>query len=237
MQRHVSQDAVITVHEPYRRALIRRGVPAERVTVIMNTVDEARLPPPVPPEPDVFRIVYHGTITPSYGVDLLVQAAAVAAREQPRLRLELYGEGDALPAVLKLGESLGLGSRLVADGRYRSHAEVLRSIAGASAGVVPNRPIALNQFALSSKLFEYVALGIPAVVADLPTLKEHFSDDEVRFFPAGATDGLAAALADVVGNPAAAARRAEHARRRYEKYRWPAQARRYLALLEELVAA
>ena len=91
------------------------------------------------------------------------------------------------------------------------HREVLERVAGASVGVVPNRPIPLNRFALSSKLFEYVALGIPAVVSDLPTLREHFSPQEVCFFRPGDATALAEALLAVARDPQAAATRARAA--------------------------
>jgi glycosyltransferase involved in cell wall biosynthesis len=229
-------DAVVTVHEPYRAELARRGVPADRLTVVMNSLDESHLPPPASPDRTSFRVVYHGTITPPYGVDLLCHAAAEVAREVPSLRLELYGEGDALPAVRALAEEHGFADRLHASGRSLPHREVLERVAGTSVGVVPNRPTRLGRFALSSKLFEYVALGIPVVAADLPTLRAHFSADEVRFFRAGDPLALAQALADVAADPVAARKRAEAARRRYESYRWRGNASRYVELLDTLVS-
>jgi glycosyltransferase involved in cell wall biosynthesis len=232
-------DAVVTVHEPYRTELERGGVQARKLTVLMNSVDESRLPPPGghAPAADGFRVVYHGTITPPYGVDLLVRAAARAVPHVDGLRLELYGEGDELPGVRELAAGLGLGERLSTSDRYLPHRQVLERIAGASAGVVPNRPTRLNRFALSSKLFEYVALGIPVAVADLPTLRAHFSDDEVRFFRAGDSEALADALVELAAEPVQAAERARRARERYEEYRWAGQSRRYLDLLDSLVAA
>src|SRR5262245_21962776 len=70
-------DAVVTVHEPYRRELVRRGTPARKLTVLMNSVEESQLPPAgsAPAGSNGFRVVYHGTITPPYGVDLVVRAA------------------------------------------------------------------------------------------------------------------------------------------------------------------
>src|SRR5436190_4307265 len=68
-------DRVVTVHEPYRRALIARGIPASKISIVMNTVDEGLLPTPSDePRGGGFRVVYHGTVTPHYGVDLLVEA-------------------------------------------------------------------------------------------------------------------------------------------------------------------
>ena len=118
------------------------------------------------------------------------------------------------------------GSRSASDftDRYLPHAEVLERVRSANVGVIPNLPTQLNRFALSSKLFEYVALGVPVVSADLPTIREHFADDEVRFFRAGDGDALAEALLDVASDVAAARARAERALQRYEAYRWPRNA-------------
>jgi glycosyltransferase involved in cell wall biosynthesis len=227
-------DAVITVHEPYRRELVARGVPPAKIQVVMNSVDERLLPPDIGSESDGFSVVYHGTITPPYGVELLVAAAASIVETVPRLRVEIYGEGDAVRSVVDLGQKLGLGPRLRLIDRHLPQKEVLARVQGASVGVVPNLPTRLNRFALSSKLFEYIALGIPAVVADLPTIREHFSSDEVLFFRAGDSSALANAIRQVASDPEAAKRRAAAARRRYEAYRWPAQAERYKTLLHSL---
>lgn len=232
-----SASAVVTVHEPYRAELGRRGVPERKIVVVLNSVDESRLPAGLAgSEKDPFRIVYHGTITPHYGVDLLVRAAARTRERADNLRLELYGDGDQLQAVRQLAAELGLADRLITTDGYLPHGEVLAHVAGANVGVIPNRPTRHHRLALSSKLFEYVALGVPVAVADLPTHRFHFSDDEVRFFRAGDDMALAEALAEIAADPDAARRRAENARRRYETYRWPNQARRYVALLDRLAA-
>jgi glycosyltransferase involved in cell wall biosynthesis len=228
-------DAVVTVHDPYRRELVRYGVPASKINVIMNSVDESLLPAATsgPREPDAFRVVYHGTVTPHYGVDLIVRAAASIRDRLPQLRVEIYGEGDAVEPLRSLAAELGVADIVDVDGRALEHAEVLERVAGAAVGIVPNRPTPLNRFALSSKLFEYVALGIPAVVADLPTLRAHFSDEEVAFFAPGDAASLAEALLSVATSSRATGLR-ERASARYEDYRWPRQARRYVDLLERL---
>jgi glycosyltransferase involved in cell wall biosynthesis len=228
-------DAVLTVHEPYRQELIARGANADKVTVVLNTLDERVLPDDaVDPAADGFRIVYHGTITPHYGVQLLVEAGAALLESLPDLRLELYGEGDALAGIIESGRTLGLEDQLTSI-PHLPQREVLRAVRGASVGVVPNLPTTLNRFALSTKLFEYVALGIPVVCADLPTIQSYFSPDEVMFFRAGDSGALAKAIEAVASDPAAAAARAVAARRRYEQYTWSVNERRYVELLERLI--
>jgi glycosyltransferase involved in cell wall biosynthesis len=156
-------DAVITVHEPYRQELVARGVPAGKTSVVMNSFDEG-LRPANNGRPQMrsdFRIVYHGTVTPSYGVDLIVEAAALLLGELPQLEVAIYGEGDSLEEVRVRGEQLGITGHLYISGRYLPQTEVLEHVSVADVGVIPNIANRLNRFALSSKLFEYVALGIP----------------------------------------------------------------------------
>jgi glycosyltransferase involved in cell wall biosynthesis len=228
-------DAVITVHEPYKAELVRRGVKPENVAVVMNTVDDTLLPRDPPKTDDAFRVVYHGTVSPHYGVELLVEALATVALHDAGARVEIYGDGDAVDDVRALAASLGLSDRVLLTGERLEQRDVLARVAGASVGVVPNRPTRLNRFALSSKLFEYVVLGIPAVSADLPTMREHFSGDEVRYFDAGDAGSLADALLDVARHPDEAAARAAAARRRYDDtYSWAVNSERYVATLERL---
>ena len=82
-------------------------------------------------------------------------------------------------------------------------------------------------------MFEYVALGIPVVSADLPTIVEHFSEEEVLFFRAGDAKSLTSALRTIARDPAAARTRASAALRRYtESYSWSTNAQRYASALE-----
>lgn len=225
-------DEVLTVHDPYRQELVARGAPAAKVTVVMNSLDEELLPAPSTDRPgEEFRIVYHGTVTSWYGVELVVEALAAIGQSVPDAQLEVYGEGDAMPRVCALAEALGVSERLIAPGRYFPQTEVLSLVQGARVGVIPNLPTRLNRFALSSKLFEYVALGIPVISADLPTIRAHFDDKEIRYFRAGDAGSLADALVDVATDPDAAAARAFAARARYEEYRWSGNAARYVAVL------
>ena len=154
-------------------------------------------------------------------------------QENPNLTLEIYGEGDSLGVIGARAQELGLDGNLKLSGRYLPQVDVLEQVQSAHVGVIPNLASRLNRFALSSKMLEYVALGVPVVTADLPTIREHFSEDEVLFFPAGDARALANTLREVASDPEAAKVRAAAALRKYrECYGWSANAARYASVLE-----
>lgn len=231
-------DVVVTVHEPYREELARRGVDSDRILVVLNSLDGTCLPEALPPPArEPFRITYHGTVTAHYGLAVVLEAFALLPERLSAARLQIVGAGDAVPELTARAEALGISDRIELRGVALSHTEVLNRIAGASVGVIPNLPSRLNRFALSTKLFEYVVLGIPAVVSDLPTLRRHFSPEEVVFFRAGDPEALADALTCVADDYETAVGRAAAARDRYRKsYAWEGQSANYIRMLELLAA-
>jgi glycosyltransferase involved in cell wall biosynthesis len=231
-------DVVVTVHEPYREELARRSAASDRILVVLNSLDETRLPEELPsPKRNPFRIAYHGTVTPHYGLGVVLEAFALLPERLSTARLQIVGGGDAVPELAARAKTLGVFHRVDLTGEAVPHTEALSRIAGATVGVIPNLPTRLNRFALSTKLFEYVVLGIPVVVGDLPTLRRHFSASEVEFFRAGDPGGLADALVRVADDYDVALAKATAARDRYrESYDWEHQARRYTSMLELLAA-
>jgi glycosyltransferase involved in cell wall biosynthesis len=232
---------VITVHEPYADELVRHGVDPRKVTVVMNSPDNRLFDGLVNGGPrgtrSAFTVAYHGTITSWYGLLLLMRALSMLPGDRQWWRALVLGEGDALDEAMALAEELGVAQRIEFSGRYLPIRDTLARIMTADCGVVPNLSLGLNRFALSSKLLEYVALGVPAVVARLETLALHFNDDEVTFFEPGDAQSLASAIQWVAQYPDEARAKAERARVRLEDYSWPIQSRRYLDLLDGVRAA
>jgi glycosyltransferase involved in cell wall biosynthesis len=217
-------DQVVTVHEPYRRELVANGVAPGKVAIVMNSPDEADIEQIKRRKSSVaskgFTVAYHGTVTHWYGVDLLIRALGRLTGQIPGLNAVILGEGDALDDAERLANEYGIKETIEFSRRYVAHIDALSRVASANCGVIPNRRSQLNRFALSSKLLEYVALGVPVVVSRLETLSAHFSPDEVTFFEPDDDLALAEAIRWVAEHPAEAEEKARCARRRAEGYSW-----------------
>ena len=114
-------------------------------------------------------------------------------------------------------------------------AEVDRAHGDATVAVFPYRPDdAPDQ---SGSLLRALGAGVPAVVYDVGGLAEPVTRFGAgRVVPAGDVDGLAAAVRELLDDPAALEAAREGARRAREELTWDASARAHLAVYEELVA-
>lgn len=231
-------DGLITVHEPLRELAISRGVPADRISVVMNSADErlfdrSRHPRRAFRADGVLRLVHHSNLQPIYGLDVAVEAMA---RLDPGLNahLDVYGDGPFRAEVEAGIERHGVADRVTLHGRVPLD-DLPAVLAAADLAVVPTRPEPYLGYSLSTKLLESVAMGVPVVSSDLYTIRLHFDASAIRYVPGGDAIALASAIASLAADPAAAARQAEEADRQAEPYAWAIQRSRYLAVVDALL--
>ena len=226
-------DHVMTVHRPYAEEITRRTRGRVAPVVVMNSADDALFPrrQEVPSGSCLF--FYHGSLFERYGVLDLVRAFVATRRQVSGARLWLAGDGDCRGDLLREAQRQGLGQDAwISDGMLPAE-EISSLLLQAHVGVVPNQPNELNKYALSTKLFEYVATGVPVVCSGLPTLRAHFAEDELLFYEPGSVDDLADKLVWAAQHPEEMCGRAERASAHYDaEYSWPRQKAVFLQLLE-----
>jgi glycosyltransferase involved in cell wall biosynthesis len=232
-------DRLITVHEPLRELSLRRGVAPERISVVMNTADEGIFDPSRYPRrafmaDGELRLIHHSNLQRIYGMDVAVEAVAQLA-ELP-LRLDVYGDGPHRAAIQAAIERTGTGDRVHLHGRVAIE-ELPRLIADADVGIVPSLDEPYLKYSLSTKLLEYVAMGIPVIASDLATFRAHFTDDALLYVRGGDPVDLARAIRAVVADPDAAAARAHDALRQAQRYQWADQRQAYLAVVEQMLGS
>jgi glycosyltransferase involved in cell wall biosynthesis len=70
----------------------------------------------------------------------------------------------------------------------------------ADLGVVPKRADSFGNEAYSTKIMEFMSLGVPVVVSGTKIDRFYFNDSLVRFFESGNPDALADAIVEVFQN-------------------------------------
>jgi glycosyltransferase involved in cell wall biosynthesis len=231
-------DELITVHEPLRALSVERGVAPERIEVVMNGADASIFDPARHPRrpfmaDGTLRIIHHSNLQRIYGLDRAVEALA-ALRDEIPLHLDVYGDGPWRPEIERAIEESGVADLVTLHGRVPID-DLPGLIAAHDVGIVPSIHEPYLEYSLSTKLLEYVAMGVPVIASDLATNRAHFGDDAILFMRGGDPASLADAIRRTVADPAAAAARSTEASRQGAAYAWSAQRDRYLALVKRLI--
>ncbi|HEX5822883.1 MAG TPA: glycosyltransferase [Candidatus Limnocylindrales bacterium] len=234
--------AAITVNDALAARLVGLGVRAGKITVILNSPSLVRFDPTAQP-PRAFmadgtlRLVYAGALTPTYELDVAVDAVARLCTLRPDLAvaLDVYGRGDSEPALRERAAHLGIADRVTLHGRIPIEA-VPAAIAAADIGLAPTRRDPFTDFSLSTKILEYGAMGKPVVASRLPLVERTFPSGSVTTYDPGDVDGLAAAILGIVDDPAARDTAVARTRARIGELSWDHEAERFGELIDRLAA-
>ncbi len=232
-------DHVITVTEPWRQALIKRGLPAEKCSVVMNLADSAIFHPSSresAPSKDSsgFRLFYHGYMPERYGLDLVLRAMDRLRAQIPGLHLTLVGGGEHLQALKHLATELNLDGGQVEFLPTVPADQLPSLIASADLGVVPYRNDVFTDSLLPTKLMEYAIMGLPSIVARTSTISLYFDESMVQFFEPNDLDDLVRCIFDLYSDRERREQLAEGIRGFHHRYNWAAASAEYAASVERL---
>jgi glycosyltransferase involved in cell wall biosynthesis len=220
-----------------RDHVVANGVPPERVRVTPNAVEPEHF------DPERFTgarvrerlglegtvvVGFAGSFTKWHGVEFLTRAFAAVAREFPEARLLLVGEGPRRPVAAELAAELGIADRVVFTGKV-PHAEMPEHMAAMDQGVMPSS----NLFGSPMKVFEYMAMGRPAVAPRYGPLEEAIDDGKTGLlFPPEDEAALTACLRSLLADAAYREELGRAGRRKVlEKHLWVHNAQAVLGLV------
>ncbi len=231
-------DHVITVTKPCWQALIQRGVPESKCSMVMNVADEKIFYP----RPHAngtssgsrkFGLIYHGTLVKRNGLDLAIQAVDRVRAEIPGVHLTLIGRGKFLPEMKRMVEELGISDYVTFED-LRLAEELPDMISACQLGVVPIRSDPFTEFALPTKLMEYAAMGLPAVAARTPVNEFYFKNTNTEFFEPGDADDLARCLLKLYQDPNRMTELARGSENFNRQYNWLQISAEYVAMVNGL---
>ncbi len=229
-------DHIIISNELWRDLYATRTGTADRCSVFINNVDQQIFQPrPRTRTDDKPLLLFPGGLQWHQGLDLAVQAMPRVRAEFPRAELHIYGEGIMKPRLVEQAQQLGLNGA-VQFFPPRPLREIAGVMAEADLGIVPKRADSFGNEAYSTKIMEFMSLGVPVVVANTKIDRHYFNDAVVRFFESGNADALATAIIEVLRDEAGRRQMAERAREYAAHHSWQRRQADYLALVDSLCA-
>jgi len=228
-------DYVIVANDIWRAKLVSRSVPEDKCEAILSVPDRS-----------IFRqngktrsdekiiLLYPGTLSWHQGLDIAIRGFARIRHVVPAAEFHIYGTGPEQDGLRRLVDELGLGDR-VKFNAPRTLWEIARIMENADLGIVPKRDDTFGSEAFSTKTLEFMAVGVPVVIAATKIDRYYLDESLVQFFTPGNEQSLAEALLAVIQNVTLRKALSERALQFVARNDWESNKDKYLNIMSRLV--
>ena len=229
-------DHVILANHLWLERYAARSAPAHKCSVFINHVDRQIFQPGMrPTRSGGPLILFPGGLQWHQGIDIAIRAFAILKRKLPDARFHIYGDGNRKRQLMALADQLGLNDSVRFFDPLSLRA-IARVMADADLGVVPKRADSFGNEAYSTKIMEFMSLGVPVVVSSTRVDRHYFDESVVRFFEPGNGEALAQAMYDVLTNSQLRESMVRNANEYVERHSWGRYKSGYLQLVDALIA-
>lgn len=209
---------------------------AGKCSVFINNVDTRVFQPqPRTRADERIIIIFPGGLQWHQGLDIALRAFTKVRATIPHAEFHIYGDGNMKGSLVALAGELGLNGSVKFFDPVGVR-DVARIMANADLGVVPKRADSFGNEAYSTKIMEFMSLGIPVVVSRTKIDQYYFNDSVVRFFESGNADALAQAMLDVIQDSNLRKNLVSNASAYSEKHSWKSRKGDYLRTVDGLIS-
>lgn len=227
-------DHVIIANHIWYKTLISRSVVPGKCTVVMNYPDISIFRRSERTRNDgKFVMVYPGSLNWHQGLDVAIKAFAKIAGRYPETEFRIYGEGGEMNALKELVGELNMTERILFPGTKPLH-EIAVVMAEADLGIVPKRAVSFGNEAFSTKIPEFMAVGVPVIASSTMIDRYYFNDSQILFFKSEDVDDLASKIGMLIDDPEFRSRLVENGDAYIRENNWDIKRNEYFELIRSL---
>jgi glycosyltransferase involved in cell wall biosynthesis len=229
---------VIVANHLWRDRFVNRSSRADKCSVVRNHPDLDIFVAQSRQERknnEKFLLTYPGSLNWHQGLDVAIRAFASIADQIPDTEFHIYGEGPAKPALIELANSLEMQNRIIFHDFLPSR-EIARVMATTDLAIEPKRATsAFGNEALSTKILEFMALGVPVIASKTKIHAYYYNDSVIQYYENDDESQLAAQILRVKSDPGLRSRFVANAKKYVEGNNWDVRKHEYLHLVDTLI--
>ncbi len=227
-------DHVVVANHIWHETVVCRSAAREKCSVVLNYPDPAVFFPRESREPDGrFIIVYPGSLNHRQGVDIAIRAFALIRGTLPKAEFHIYGDGGGRQELEGLVSELGLEDRVLLKGSLPIY-DVADEMGKADLGVEPKRNDLFAGDAMSTKILEFMSVGVPVIASDTRVHKYYFNENVLRFFHNEDEKDLAEAIVRIAKDQIYRKRLAKAGKEFAADFSWEKKQTEYMWLVDQL---
>ena len=215
---------LMTVNEAMRERLVQHGRSRKDIAVLLNLPDERifspnanRSSPSGAGHP--FTLVYTGTVSSRYGLDLAIRGVKYLERSIPSIRLLIVGDGPDRARLKALAQEAGVGDRVVFRDPLPLE-EVPALLSECQVGLSTHPDGSFWNLYFSTKVVEYMNVGLSVVSSRTRGIVHYFDDSAIFYCQPGDLEDFCRQVKLVYDRPDLVAARAADARERLHTVSW-----------------
>ena len=226
---------VIISNDLWQKTVVKRSVQDEKCSVFLNYPDQNIFKVKKNSRNDgKFVMSYPGTLSWHQGLDLAVKAMSIIKDKAPNAEFHIYGDGTERVPLIELTEKLGLQDRVLFKG-FLPMREIAKVMSNVDLGVVPKRTDSFSNEAFSTKIFEFMMVGVPVLAANTAIDRFYFNDSVIKFFNAGDENDLAEKMLELINSREKLKTLSSNATELLKEYNWEIHRERYYNLVDSLI--
>jgi glycosyltransferase involved in cell wall biosynthesis/peptidoglycan/xylan/chitin deacetylase (PgdA/CDA1 family) len=228
-------DQVIISNHLWEKTILSRSVERNKCTVIMNYPDESIFyKRPRLRNDDKFIMIYPGTLGWHQGLDIAIKAFALIKDQVPGAEFHIYGRGPEKSNIEGLINQLGL-EKIAFIKETLPIEQIADVMANADLGIIPKRNDPFGGEAFSTKILEFMSLGVPVIVSETKIDRFYFNDSVVKFFQPEDANDLAQSMISMIKGKEIRERFASTALNFVQEFSWERRKQEYFDLVDTLI--
>jgi glycosyltransferase involved in cell wall biosynthesis len=226
-------DHIIIANHIWYKKLTTRSVNEKICSVVLNYPDEnIFFRRPRKGNKNKFIIIYPGSLNWHQGIDLAIKAFA-SINDEITAEFHIYGEGTFRGSLENMISKLGLKEKVYLLGSLPRE-EVAEKMANADLGIEPKRDNAFAGDAMSTKILEFMSLGVPVIVSNTRVHQFYFKDSGIMFFESENEEDLARHMLLLYKNEMLRNELIQKGDNFVKDYLWGKRKEEYLAVVNKL---
>jgi len=230
---------IIIANDLWRDRLVARSSQIEKCSVVRNRPDlEIFVAHADKKEKNnKFLLMYPGSLNWHQGLDIAIRAFASISDQIPDAEFHIYGEGSAKASLVLLANELGMQQRVIFHGLLPSR-EIARVMATADLAIEPKRAAsAFGNEALSTKILEFMSLGVPVIACRTKIHAYYYDDSVIQYYENDSEAELADQILRLKNGPDLCSYFVANAKKYVQENSWNARKGDYLKLVDTLVSS
>jgi len=217
-------DHVIVANDLWRKKIIDRSkIPSAKCTTMLNypNLEHFKIKK-YETDRETFKIIYPGHLSQHHGLDIGIKAMAIVKQEIPTIRLDIY-TGSYISEYAEFLKELTNELDLQKNIHFHDSVtieELAKIYTKVDIGIVTKRAGVFSSEAFSTKIFDFMAAGIPTIASKTKIDEFYFDDSMIMFFEPENHEDMAQCIIELYYDPKKRQSLSDHAKSFVAKNNW-----------------